>query len=115
MGAILDHPDITNAQLHRRELRRVAARTARRPHVTAESVPATTGLPVLAERRELLASLTQMWDGAELREVEHADPLGVWSYGQPVKPLITFDSRVALDWGVWAVLLVLSGYLATGR
>lgn len=115
MGATIASLDITNAELHRRDLQRAAMQVKRRAKRADNPAADAASLPVLAERRQLLLSLSQMGDAAIETEIEHVDPLGVWSYGKPRRPLVTLDTRVALDWGVWAVLMVLAGYLAAGR
>lgn len=115
MGTRFDHREITDAELHRHDLDCIAARGKQHRRAARDLAASSGDVPVLAERRHLLASLDRMWDAADEAEVEHADPLGVWSYGKPRRPLVRLDTRVALDWGVWAVLMVLAGYLAAGR
>ena len=115
MRSTIDHPDITTAELHRRDLQRVAARVRCRERAPCEPVSEATSQPVLAERRRLIASLAQMWDSADETAIEHADPLGVWSYDRPRRPLVTLDVHMVLDWGAWIVLVVLAGYLAVGH
>lgn len=115
MRTRIDYPEITNAELNRRGLDQIAAQVKDPRRNANDSADRAGTLPALGERRRLFASLTQMWDAAIERDVEHADPLGVWSYGQPRRPLVRLDTRMALDWGVWTMLVVLAGYLAAGR
>lgn len=108
MRASIDLPEITNAECHRRDLRRVAARVRRHERNVLEPVDGPAAPLTAAERHRLLASLTEMWDAAG-QEVERADPLGLWSFGPPRRPLVLPDARTLIDWGVWILVVLLTG------
>lgn len=111
---MIDHPDITNAELHRRDLQRVAARIKPRPENAPQpDGPAAT--PLMTERQRLLSSLDEMWRGSARAEVERADPLGTWSLGPPRRPRARPDLGAVLDWGTWTLLIALAGYVLAGR
>lgn len=73
MSAIVDYPEITNAYVHRQDLRRVAIWTAHRPS-PAEPAPITVGPPVLAARRQLVASLTGTGGATATGDAQKIDP-----------------------------------------
>lgn len=111
MFTIVDYLDIAAAEQHRTELRRIASRTKR----VSDRTPGDDSQPGLChgERRRLLVSLIDAWAEAPSKEVESADPLGVWSWGYaPRRSFRWPERRALLDWSAWLVLMVVAGYLA---
>lgn len=109
MLTLVGYLDTEAAELHRHDLLRIAA-DAKRSQRAAQGADDRVAAPLAAgERQRLLDSLEQMWVAASPTEIETADPLGLWSFGPPRRPLTLPDARTLIDWAAWLLLVLLTG------